>query len=105
MVRLVIAAMPKIKYNVSKLIMWGWQGKVFYPYVLFAQSKEDVTDELFRHELEHVYQVQRMGWWKFYISYLWLAIRHGYDLHPYEVEAVSHQTEPLTTVERYWKEM
>ena len=77
---------------------------VIYPYMLFKHNRKRVTEQLFRHELEHVYQVQRMGWLRFYVSYLWLLMRHGYDSHPYELEAYAIEHEPLTTAERHWYE-
>ena len=73
---------------------------VIYPYMLFRQPKKKVTAKLFRHELEHVYQIQRMGWLRFYVSYLWLLMRHGYDSHPYELEAYKAQNRKLTVKER-----
>ena len=39
-----------------------------------------------RHELVHARQAKRDGW-LYRPRYLWLWIRHGYQDHPYEVEA------------------
>jgi len=89
----------RIKYNVGCWIMWKWRGRVLYPFVLFSQSKDEVSDQLFRHELEHVYQVQRMGCLWFYVKYLFLAIRYGYKNHPFEIEAYNKQNDPLTKYE------
>lgn len=83
--------------------MGKWQGKVRYPFILFAQSQEDVPDWLFRHEMEHVYQVYRMGCIWFYIKYLLLAIRYGHQNHPYEIEARARQNDPLSVKERALK--
>jgi hypothetical protein len=96
---------PRIRYGLKngnwfqRWIIGRWNGKVLYPYVLFAVSKAKVSDRLFRHELQHVYQVWRMGWFGFYLGYLWQGIRHGYKNHPFELEAKKHQHDPLTPKE------
>jgi hypothetical protein len=89
----------KVRYNVTRLIVWK-AAIVLYPYVLFRRGKREVSDRLFRHELEHVYQVKRMGWFKFYSTYLWYSLRHGYWNNPYEIEARAMENEPLTDAER-----
>lgn len=88
----------------TRLIRQPYAAWVLFPFMLFRGSKEEVDDRLFRHEMQHVYQVQRIGWWKFYASYLWLLYKHGYASHPYEVEARERETDKLTTVERYFKD-
>ncbi|TAD81693.1 MAG: DUF4157 domain-containing protein [Bacteroidetes bacterium] len=40
-----------------------------------------------RHELKHVEQYQRYGFWGFIFRYLWQWLRHGYHANKYEVEA------------------
>ena len=89
-----------IRYSVNPFIMGKYRGKVLYPFVLFSQAQEDVTDQLFRHELEHVYQIRRNGWFCFYLKYVLLAIRYGYEKHPFELEAEARQDDPLTDEER-----
>lgn len=88
----------------SRWIRKGYGAWVLYPFMLFSQDRYTVTDRLFRHEMQHVYQVKRMGWFKFYITYLWLLRKHDHSTHPYENEAREHENEPLTTVERYFKD-
>lgn len=77
---------------------------VIYPFMFFKHSKEEVTDRLFRHELEHVYQVRREGWFKFYLTYLWESIRHGYKKNKYEIAANAVENTPLTAEERKLKD-
>lgn len=84
----------------QRRIIGRWHGKVLYPFVLFRQAKEDVSQRLFRHEMQHVYQVRRMGWLGFYIRYLWLGMRYGYKHHPFEAEANDRQFDPLTEEEQ-----
>ncbi len=93
----------KIRYNVGRWIMGRWKGKVLYPFMLFTQDRVDVSDQLFRHELEHVYQVWRMGYIWFYVKYLILVISYGYENHPFELEASARQNDPLTENERALK--
>ena len=48
-----------------------------------------------RHEWQHVSQYRRMGFLRFYLTYLWQALTHGYlhDAIPMEQEALAHQME------------
>jgi len=94
----------KIKYNVGKWIMWGYAGRVLYPFVLFRDSTEEVSDRLFRHELEHVYQIQADGWWKFHLKYLYELVRYGYKNISYEVGAEWKEETMLTVSERILKD-
>jgi hypothetical protein len=43
------------------------------------------------HELQHVYQVHKIGKWHFLLRYLILSFKHGYHHHPYEVNARKHE--------------
>ncbi len=93
----------RVVYN-SRLVRKGYYAWVLFPFMFFRQAQVDVTDQNFRHEMQHVYQVLRYGWWAFYIKYLWLLYKHGYEAHPYEIEAVASEALPLTADERYFKE-
>lgn len=94
---------PRFKYS-SWFVPPGYKAWVIAPWVFFKTSKEETSDALFRHELEHIYQVDREGWLKFYAKYIWYSIRHGYLNNPYEMEARWAQNKPLTPVERHWKD-
>lgn len=39
------------------------------------------------HEQEHLNQIERMGWFKFSMTYVWFLFRYGYANHPLEIEA------------------
>lgn len=93
----------RIKYGVGKWVMWGYKGRMIYPFLLFSQARDDVEDWLFRHEMQHVYQLRRLGWWRFHAQYLWSLIRVGYDKNQFEVEAVASQHDTLTFEERKLK--
>lgn len=61
-----------------------------------------MDDRRYRHELQHCYQCKRLGRLKFYSLYIALWFKHGYDNHPYEIEARKHQYDQLTSQERKW---
>lgn len=99
---------PTIIYE-SRWLRWmpwnSWvYGQVLYPLILFRKSKLGVDDRLFRHELQHFYQGQRLGFFKYYAKYIWLWFRKGYKNHPMEIEAREYEDTPLTPIERKWKE-
>jgi len=71
----------------------GARAFVFYPWIIFKHDKQTMaanpadTKGLFRHEWQHVIQVRRVGWLRFYASYLWQQITVGYRDNKWEVEA------------------
>ena len=83
------------------LLRKSWIGGItIYPFIFFKRKKEEVTDTLFRHELQHIYQVRELGWLSFYLSYLWENIRHGYKGNRFELAADLMENTPLTDAER-----
>lgn len=75
-------------------VLWKW--------VFFRHTKDKVSVRLYRHELQHCYQIERLGRFKFYAKYLWQWIRNGYWNHPFEKEARDFQDQPLTPKEHNW---
>ncbi len=61
----------------------GYTAITFGHVVVFAREP---TDTLWRHELRHVRQYERIGL-AFLPLYLWLYGKHGYAAHPLEREA------------------
>ena len=92
------------KYHVWFLRRSWINGITIYPFIFFKQKKFFVSDRLFRHELEHIYQVKREGWFKFYIKYLYYQYKFGYKQIPYEVEARAVHFNPLTEAEKQLKD-
>lgn len=92
----------KIKYNswVFRFLPKWVNGIVLYPYIHFKKSKSEITEQLFRHELEHIYQIERIGFFKFYITYLYYNFKVGYRNNPYEIEARNAANIELTKYER-----
>ena len=77
--------MPRLRYGRKWVRFTGHDAIVLYPYVFFREKFPPA--DLIKHELVHVKQVQRLGWFKFYFLYLWYSIRYGYENNPFEVEA------------------
>lgn len=88
-----------------------------YPYIFFALTKDQMmsypkrswspnySEKLYRHEWIHVEQVRRMGWFKFYATYLFRMIGKNRFTHPYEKEAYGRQKDPWTDeIRQAWKE-
>lgn len=81
---------------------------VLWPWILFRHGT--MTDRLFRHELQHVYQIKRFGIVGFYVTYLLLWVlylpliigRRSNNEHPLEKEAKEREGEPLTEQELKW---
>jgi len=79
----------------------GANAMVIYPFILFEtqrfryEKNPPYTRRLFRHEWQHVIQVRREGWFRFYASYLWQQITKGYDDNKWEVEARMYEDEPM----------
>jgi len=95
----------KVVYSFLPFRLWGWiGGMTIYPFILFKKSKEEVDDTIFRHEMQHIYQVEQIGWFKFYLTYLWENLRHGYRNNKYEMDARGVENTPLTAEERRLKD-
>ena len=65
-----------------------------YPFIFYNRKHWRYKQEfktLQRHEWEHVYQVRRDGWFKFYFKWIRETIRGGYYSNPYELEARRNQ--------------
>lgn len=92
-------------FNVGWMRRNGVRGVVIWPRIMFSERAEDVPRWVFRHELEHAYQVMREGPFRFYLKFFWYSIRYGYKNNPYEVEAREHQYDELTDIEEQilWK--
>ena len=74
------------------LIAWhlrrqGFRAITLPPFGIYALPGSEDDEQLARHETVHWIQYQRMGAVRFYATYLWLLLRHGYWNHPMEIEA------------------
>lgn len=71
--------------GLSRLVLSrrGYAAITFGHVIVFSREP---TAELWRHELRHVAQYERLGL-AFLPLYLWLYQRHGYHGHPLERDA------------------
>lgn len=92
------------------MVLWPWMWlrpvRVYeaYPREDFEEWYTMREHQLYRHELQHCYQVERLGRLRFYATYLWYQIRYGYKNNPFEVEANAYEDEPLEEQEVRWRE-
>jgi hypothetical protein len=79
----------KLGKNAGLAMVWG------HTILLVNISKEDFLKdkEWVCHELRHVWQVERIGKWRFLWRYIILSLRHGYYNHPYEIDARLHDND------------
>ena len=73
-------------------------GITLYPFIFYntqhrAYKDEDTFVAMRFHEFVHVKQVQDLGWFRFYTSYLYQSLRFGYENNKYEVEAYRKERE------------
>ena len=80
-------------------LFWA-AGMVIYPYVII--KGKNYSKRLFRHELQHCYQIEERGVWGFYSQYVIDILKYGYRKHPDEVEAYRIERDPLTEIEESW---
>lgn len=57
------------------------------PFGIYCRASVLNDAQLATHEQVHWEQYQKMGFWRYYLTYLWYQIRYGYDKNPMEVEA------------------
>lgn len=65
----------------------GYWGITLPPFGIFILAEHLSDEKLKRHEMAHWEQARQMGTLRFYVVYLWLLARHGYQKHPMEIEA------------------
>ena len=94
----------KLIYNFF-LFRKSWiGGMTIYPFIIFKRKREEISDTIFRHEMEHIYQVRELGWFRFYLTYLWQNLTVGYKKNKYELAAKVVENTPLTDYERKLKD-
>ena len=109
----------KIVYREEKQSIFPWKpnvrGVVLWPYMIMRPKKytegeisqsEVMTQrslvKLYRHELQHCYQIKQRGIIGFYVRYVFLNLTKGYQNHPDEIEARQYENEKLTPLEQKW---
>ena len=70
-----------------------WFGITLYPFIFYNRKHWHIQSYMRKHEWVHIAQIRRVGWFKFYATYIYYNITLGYDNNPYEVEAYSKQAD------------
>lgn len=62
-------------------------GGVTLPWAIYLLPERMDDQTLIRHERKHAEQIERLGVLRFYVTYAWQVLRHGYRNAPLEIEA------------------
>jgi hypothetical protein len=65
----------------------GFAGVTLPPVSIFILEERMQDEALIQHEKVHWAQYQRMGFFRFYATYVWQVLRYGYHNAPMEREA------------------
>ena len=57
------------------------------PWGIFALPGHEESTVLAMHESVHWEQYKRMGFWRYYVTYLYYQLKYGYADNPMEAEA------------------
>ncbi len=76
---------------------FGFAGVALAPWGIYILPEAMYSQRLTRHEQQHWRQYQRMGLLRYYVTYLWGLVRHGYTDHPMEREARAAETDERLT--------
>lgn len=66
---------------------FGYGGITLPPAGIYILAERLGNERLVRHEQCHWQQAQRMGIVRWYVTYLWYNLQHGYWNNPLEIEA------------------
>ena len=97
---------PRVIYN-FRFLPKGVRAITLYPFILTPYAA--LSDETLRHEMVHVAQVERLGWFRFYASYLGYYLvnlvkyrnhQEAYRNIPYEMEAYGKADEFKAALEQ-----
>lgn len=89
--------MKPIEVHCKRWFLGDWIGGItIYPFIFYNTNtykyKNDFED-LQKHEMAHIAQVERLGWFKFYLSYLNLNWRKGYEYGTGKYEREAREAE------------
>lgn len=63
-------------------------GGITMPWKTIYIRKDLINEEkLINHEIVHVDQIDRLGWFNWLLKYFYYQIRYGYKNNPLEIEA------------------
>lgn len=79
--------------DIKEIICKRWilndaiKGITLYPFIFYNGNP---SDELIKHEGEHINQIRIHGVLKFYLRYIRYHFKYGYFNNPFEVKARQH---------------
>ena len=105
---------PIIIYNCLLTQIIELDGIVLFPFVLISTKEDETLPSVIKHELTHVRQIYREGFFSFYYQYLCLIIKNKlyytsnslFSNNFFEDEAYEIENEPLTEEDKLlsnWK--
>ncbi len=96
-------------YNSRFASLVGAAGITIYPFIFFADNKEKaISEHVLSHEWVHVLQVRKLGWFRFYATYVWIYFRNrfqgmsadeSYYAVPYEQEAYAGEDKQVVPMD------
>lgn len=98
----------RLRYDHALAKLLNVEAITLFPFILISCSKEDVHPSLLKHEMTHVAQIRRDGFFLFHFWYvaefLWNLVRLGslslaYQSSTYEEEAYENEGYPLSGTE------
>ena len=76
-------------WRLKLLYLFGFNGFTFFNGVIWLRPnlEPDVKYRVMVHEARHIFQINRDGYIKFTVKYLYYLARYGYRNNPYEIDA------------------
>jgi len=83
---------PDVTIIYVKRLFPGWAAAQTWGKIILVKERY-AKPSIIRHELVHVEQWKRLGFWGlgFLVQYLWESIIHGYENNKFEIEARERQ--------------
>ena len=105
---------PILIYNCLFTQIMKLDGLVLFPFVLISTKEEETLPSVIKHELTHVRQIYREGFFSFYFQYVCMMMKNisyftTYSLfsnNSFEDEAYNIENEPLNKEDKLlsnWK--
>ena len=76
-------------WRLKLLYLFGFNGFTFFNGTIWLRPnlEPDVKYRVMVHEARHIFQINRDGYLKFTVKYLYYLARYGYRNNPYEIDA------------------
>ena len=105
---------PIIIYNCLFTQLMDLDGLVLFPFILISTKEEETLPSVMKHELTHVRQIYREGFFSFYFQYGYMMMKNSFyctndslfSNNSFEDEAYEIEDEPLTQEDKLlsnWK--